>query len=120
LSLAKRFIRHLKLTIAEDRKLPETLFEGSEEEAESSSGEEDVEMADDTADAKDTLYRFVGHQSKACLRKGLSIVKQLYSKFSHLPTYIESLSGQIYSEVLKDQLPLLNTNVSIYFLLNKF
>jgi len=58
-------------------------------------------MAEET-DAKDTLYRFVGHQSKMCLRKGLAIVKQLYSKFSHLPTYIESLSGQIYREVFKD------------------
>ena len=37
---------------------------------------------------KDTLYRFVGHQSKVCIRKGLGIVKQLFDRYSHNQAYV--------------------------------
>lgn len=71
-------------------------------------------MHDETAglEQKDTLYRFVGHQSKVCLRKGLGIVKQLYDKYGHLPDYVESYSEQVFKEIIEDQLEALNTNVT--------
>ena len=41
-----------------------------------------------SANFKDTLYRFVGHQSKVCIRKGLAIVKQLFDRYSLNEAYI--------------------------------
>ena len=34
------------------------------------------------------LYEYVGEQCKTCIRKGLKIVKTLYSKFSQYEAYI--------------------------------
>ena len=64
-------------------------------------------------EVKDTLYRFVGHQSKVCLRKGLAIVKQCYDKYGHLPAFVEHYSRLVFTEVIEDQLDSLNTNVSL-------
>ena len=41
---------------------------------------------------KDSLYRFVGHQSKVCIRKGLGIVKQIYDRYSNMKLFIEEYS----------------------------
>lgn len=62
---------------------------------------------------KDTLYRYVGRQSKMCMRKGLSIVNQFYSKFSHHKEFIQTFSHDLFTEIIEDQLPLLSKNVSI-------
>jgi len=64
--LTKMFIKQLKLSLVEDK---DDAFDKILEEK-----EPDV--------VKDSLYRFVGHQSKVCIRKSLGIVKQLYAKFS--------------------------------------
>ena len=63
LSLTKLFIRHLKLSIADEKIVKDDIS--------------DSEMSDEDAkhEVKDSLYRFVGHQSKVCMRKGLAIVK---------------------------------------------
>jgi hypothetical protein len=61
-------------------------------------------MVDESA-TKDTLYRFVGHQSKACLRKGLGLIKQLYTKYANLPAYLISLTSQLNSSLITDILP---------------
>jgi len=58
-------------------------------------------------EVKDSLYKFVGTQSKGCMRKGLGIVKQLYDKYSSVPSFLTLFSSQIYSEIIEDQLPLL-------------
>lgn len=64
LYLSKAFIKHLKLSIVE------TEMKVNEESS------EDEEMKqEEQGDVKDALYRFVGHQSKVCMRKGLAIVK---------------------------------------------
>ena len=77
LSLAKRFTGNLK------------------------EGEED-------GDAKDAgesqLYKFVGKQSKMCMRKGLKTVRELFAKFSHHPAFITDLSRVFYAELARDQL----------------
>lgn len=73
LTLAKMFMSHLKMSIAEEAKV-----DAIEEEFKH--------------DSKDALYRFVGHQSKVCMRKGLAIVKQLYDKYSHIPAYMREFS----------------------------
>lgn len=49
-------------------------------------------MSDDENEVKDSLYRFVGHQSKVCIRKGLAIVKQIYERYSALPEFIKDYS----------------------------
>lgn len=38
-----------------------------------------------------------------CVRKGLKIVKHLYSKFSHMQEYSVHLSKLCYDELVKDQ-----------------
>ena len=42
-----------------------------------------ADAAQDTNNDGSTLNRFVGKQSKACLRKGLKISKQLFRRFSY-------------------------------------
>jgi hypothetical protein len=71
------FIKHLKLSLVENA--------GQKDKGDDSSSSdeaEDVEMKNDD-NFKDTLYRFVGHQSKVCIRKGLGIVKQLFDRYSY-------------------------------------
>ena len=46
------------------------------------------------------------------MRKGLSIVKQLYEKYSNLPLFISDFSRQVYTELISDQLELLKSNVT--------
>lgn len=57
-------------------------------------------MEEAKGDVKDALYRFVGHQSKVCIRKGLGIVKQVYERYSNMPAFIEEYSRQVYQEVI--------------------
>ena len=38
-----------------------------------------------------------------CVRKGLKIIKQLYSKFNYLSDYMTHLSKLFYNELVKDQ-----------------
>jgi len=57
MSLSKRFIKHLKLTLTEDRQIP-SLFEKPEE---SDIDSDDVKMEDEGESQKESLYRFVGH-----------------------------------------------------------
>ena len=111
LSLTKRFIKHLKLSIAEDKLTP-----GSAIKLDSDNEEVEMPKTEGGVEVKDALYRFVGHQSKVCMRKGLAIVKQLYEKYSNVPAYITDFSRQVYTELISDQLVLLNTNVSYLFL----
>ena len=49
------------------------------------------------------MYHFVQKQCKMCVRKGLKIVKHLYSKFAHMPDYALHLSKLCYSELVQDQ-----------------
>jgi len=93
LSLTKLFIRHLKLSIADEKNVK---ADGSDDEAMSDEEEEQKE------NVKDSLYRFVGHQSKVCIRKGLAIVKQIYDRYSAMPSFIQDYSRQIYQEVISD------------------
>jgi len=37
-----------------------------------------------------------------CVRKGLKIVKQLYSRFSHIENYAAHLSKLCYDELVED------------------
>ena len=48
------------------------------------------------------------------MRKGLSIVKQLYEKYSNLPLFISDFSRQVYTELISDQLELLKSNVPYF------
>ena len=84
------------MTISEDKTegimQQESLFEDKALMQDSSSEDEEMEEVNPVSQ-KDSLYRFVGHQSKVCMRKGLAIVKQLYEKYSNIPAYIESYSG---------------------------
>jgi hypothetical protein len=84
LSLTKLFIRHLKLSIADEKNVKE---ESEDDEAMSDEGEEEKKD-----EVKDSLYRFVGHQSKTCIRKGLGIVKQIYDRYSSMPSFIRDYS----------------------------
>jgi len=69
LSQAKHFLGHLK-----------------EEQEEKEERENDAEPK--AADGQEgALYRYVGRQCKIAVRKGLKIIKQLYSKFGHLQQY---------------------------------
>ena len=54
-----------------------------------------------------TLYRFVGKQSKMCLRKGLKIAKQLFNRFAFDAHFTQRFSALLYTEVIEDQLPVL-------------
>ena len=102
LYLTKMFIKHLKLS----------LVENADDKHNESSGEEDEEMKTEENN-KDTLYRFVGHQSKVCIRKGLGIVKQLFDRYSANEVYIKDYSRQVYHEIISDQLGNMKTQVSI-------
>ena len=42
-----------------------------------------------------------------CTRKGLKIVRDLFSRFSHYPDFIVDLSRVFYSDLVKDQLAFL-------------
>lgn len=44
-----------------------------------------------------------------CVRKGLKILKQLYSKFGYIDSYATHLSALFYAELVQDQLPLFAT-----------
>lgn len=84
LSLTKIFIKHLKLSIAEDK---------NEEIKEESSSDVEMESEDEEiVNVKQSLYRFVGHQSKACMRKGLGIIKQIYNRYSNIEVFIRDFS----------------------------
>ena len=48
------------------------------------------------------LYQFVQRQCRMCVRKGLKIIKQLYSKFNYLSDYMTHLSKLFYYELVKD------------------
>ena len=48
------------------------------------------------------LYQFVSKQCRMCVRKGLKIIKQLYSKFSYISTYADKLSSLFYDELVVD------------------
>ena len=60
--------------------------------------------SDEPAEAEGTLHVFVGRQSKAVVRRGLHIVKQLYSKFSANQEFVRELSEIFYRSLLQDQL----------------
>jgi len=75
ISLAKDFLGHLK---------------GSHDESE------------DEEKANGTLYEYVGKQSKHAVRRGLHIVKQLYSKFNTNTSFIQNLSETFYRVLLVD------------------
>jgi hypothetical protein len=51
---------------------------------------------------EDGLYQFVQRQCRMCVRKGLKIVKQLYSKFNYLGDYMTHLSKLLYEELVCD------------------
>ncbi|TNV87999.1 hypothetical protein FGO68_gene14880 [Halteria grandinella] len=118
LFLTKVFTKHLKLSLAEQKSVfDEPLIKETEEvksEVEDSDIDSDEEMpeAEDTAvvSTKDALYRFVGHQSKMCLKKGLSLIKQLYSKYSNLPSFLTSFTSQLNTALIQDLLPTFSTN----------
>lgn len=78
LYLSKTFIKHLKLSIVEEAEIKAN---------EESSDDEEMKI-EEKGDFKDALYRFVGHQSKVCMRKGLAIVKQLFDRYSNSHIYI--------------------------------
>lgn len=85
LSLTKLFVKHLKLSIADEKNVQNESQD--EDESMSSDGEEEKREG-----VKDSLYRFVGHQSKVCIRKGLGIVKQIYDRYSNMKQFIEEYS----------------------------
>lgn len=57
-----------------------------------------------------TLYKFVGKQSKMCLRKGLKIAKLLSKRFSYDEVYTENFTALLYDELIEDQLSLLRSS----------
>ena len=67
-----------------------------------------LKESEEDGEAKETgesqLYKFVGKQSKMCMRKGLKIVRELFAKFSHHPAFIVELSRVFYADLVKDQL----------------
>jgi len=77
LNLSKQFSGHLK--------------ERDEEEAATQQEGEGV-----------TLYKFVGKQSKMCLRKGLKIAKLLSKRFSYDEVYTENFTALLYQELIED------------------
>ena len=86
LSLTKLFVKHLKLSIADEQNVQN---ESQDEDESMSSPEGEEEKKEEV---KDSLYRFVGHQSKVCIRKGLGIVKQIYDRYSNMKMFIEEYS----------------------------
>lgn len=61
-------------------------------------------MKEDDQDAEGTqMYQHVLKQCKMCVRKGLKIVKHLYTKFAYLPEYANHLSDLCYTELVQDQ-----------------
>ena len=55
------------------------------------------------------IYQFVSKQCQTCVRKGLKIVKQLFTKFNLLPSYMVWFSDQVYQRLAQDQLAYLPT-----------
>ena len=47
---------------------------------------------EDQVNVKDSLHRFVGNLSKTTLKKCLTTIKQLYTKYADLPDFITTLS----------------------------
>ena len=84
LNVAKRFIGNMK--DAED--------------------EEEKQANEEVLGKSNKIFRFVGKQSKACLRNGLKIVKQLYAKFNYAEEFAQPFSQLLYQEVVEDQLDL--------------
>ena len=66
--------------------------------------ETEGETVNDVVDTGMNLYRFVGKQSKNCLRKGLKIVKLLTRRFSYDRSFTEKFTALLYSELIEDQL----------------
>lgn len=75
LSLSKRFNGHMK----------EEVTAGEVDKKEKNSGE---------------LYRYVGKQSKMCLRKGLRISKQLFQRFAYNAAFTHSFSTLLMNELI--------------------
>ena len=55
---------------------------------------------DDDKEAGTSMNRFVGKQSKMCLRKGLKIAKQLYRRFSYDADFLDDFSEIMYEELI--------------------
>ncbi|CDW84473.1 small subunit processome component 20 homolog [Stylonychia lemnae] len=98
MTLTKMFIKQLKLSLVEEKEDQISLqVTGQSYQAQD-------------GNQKDSLYRFVGHQSKASMRKALGIAIQLYSKFNYDEQFVKVFSGIFYTEVICDQIPLLHQN----------
>ena len=70
---------------------------------------EDDEILAKKMETGQQIYHYVGKQCKTAVRKGLKIIKQLYSKFSNKKTFIMKLTATFYDELVEDQLDYFDT-----------
>lgn len=77
--LAKLFILSIKNAKLED----------AEESGEEDQGEDDQK-----------LHRNAGNQAKSCLRKSLSLIKDIYRKFSYEKAFITDFSKMVHEDVI--------------------
>jgi len=63
---------------------------------------EDDEILAQKKETGQQIYHYVGKQCKTSVRKGLKIIKQLYSKFSNKKTFIAKLTATFYDQLVED------------------
>lgn len=98
IKLSKLFIKqinYIKIQNGED-----------EPEIEESDGDE---SGSDAAGEGEVVHRNAGRQAKDCLRKALSLVKDIFRKFSYGKEFISGFSEMVFREIMSDQLALLKT-----------